>query len=375
MEKIKVLNIINDLGGGGAQKIVLNYLEDFRNDEKIEFKVLVIHSKSSKISNETNANVFYLDPPMCRIPYIRRFINNITIQRYVKRFLINNSVDIVHVHISELLKNTLRPIIDSNVLVRFDTLHSNPLRYKGKTLKIIKSAFNKYGFIPICLTEEQAVIAKKYYGFNNYEIVRNGIDFASIRTRIIKKEAARKLLGISNDVRVVLGVGRLDKIKRFDLLIDIFNEIHNEDKNVILLISGDGNEKINLINKVKSMNLQESVVFLGYIDNIIPIYCASDVLVITSESESTSLTLLEAQACNLRCVISSGTPNEAIISNKVKKMSKNARIEEWVQAISDDVSSEKKVYSASDYEVHNQSKKMRDIYIKYYNKYKEKVGR
>jgi hypothetical protein len=97
------------------------------------------------------------------------------------------------------------------------------------------------------------------------------------------------------------------------------------------------------------------------------------VLAVTSISESASLVALEAQLCGLRCVLSDGVPKESIISNNSKKMKKDAGISEWVDALMDKDYVGTAILSNEDYEVHNISKKMKEIYLRYYNEYRNNI--
>lgn len=379
-KKIKIMHLIGSMGDGGAQKIVLSYIEDFRNDKEVELKLYVSESKTDSIYDkliEANGyNVEYLNIKHTKlnIPIIRRIIDTRRANREWKRAIKEFNPDIVHVHISELLLSTLNAIVCNNVPIRFDTLHSNPLRYKGKKLKVIRRAFQKENFIPICVTEEQAKIAKKYYGFKRFEIVHNGIDIKEIKQKLIEKEEARKIYDIPNDAYVIIGVGRLNKIKNFELLIDIFRIVSEKNNNAILIIAGRGKEYNNLQKKVNSLNLKDKVRFIGNKDNIIPLYCAADVMGVTSTSESASLVLLEAQICGLRCVISKGVPNESIITDKVQQMSRNATLEDWAYAIQNQNFMGHAVCKDKDYEKHEISRKMKNIYMKYWEEYKENEG-
>lgn len=375
MKKIKIMHIIDDMNDGGAQRIILNYLRDLKNDEDVEIKLFVYGFKNNsyvnRIIEKEHLNVCYLNTKNTKIniPYFRKFFNQQIAYHVWYKAIKEYQPDIIHVHISPLLFNCLNAISKYDALIRFDTLHSHPSRFKGIELRYIKRAFQKEKFIPICVTNEQAQLAKKYYGFNKYEVVYNGIDIENIKSKIVSKENARNLYNISLNTFVIIGVGRLDKIKRFDLLIDIFKKILEKKENSILIIAGNGREKSNLINKAKSLNILDKVRFIGNQDNIIPLYCASDVLVITSKSESASLVLLEGQVCNLRCVISSGVPSESIVTKNVKKMNTNATIDDWSTSILDCNYVGKKINDLSSYDVHDISKKMKGIYLKYWREY------
>ena len=377
MSKLKVMHLIWSMKAGGAQQIVLNYLRDFKDDPDIELKLYVYtepsNSKYDTEIRERGYNVEYLNNPSTRVklPYIKRWFQRPISKKTWSEAIQKFQPDIVHVHISALLSNTLEPIINANIPIRFDTLHSDPRRYVGKEKKIICKAFNEERFIPVCVTKEQVELAKKHYGIKNFELLRNGIDIESIKNRIISKEEARNLLGLPKDAFIIAGVGRLNKVKNFSLLIDSFVEVLKEKPNAILVIAGDGEEKKNLHNQVKKYSIEDKVKFLGQQSNIVPVYCASDVLGVTSISESSSLTLIEAQICGLRSVISSGVPSESIISSLVKQMSPSDGVHMWSRAFLDENFMGEAICKVDDYEVHESSKKLKEIYFKHWNNYRQ----
>lgn len=380
MSKLKVMHLIWSMEAGGAQQIVLNYLRDFKDDPDIELKLFVFtcpsDSKYDTEIRECGYNVEYLNSPSTKIkiPYIKRWFQRPISKKAWSEAIQRFQPDIVHVHISGLLSNTLEGIINSNVPIRFDTLHSDPRIYVGKEKKVICKAFNEERFIPICVTEEQVGLAKRHYGIKKFEVLRNGIDIESIKNKIISKVDARKQLGLPKDAFIIAGVGRLHKVKNFSLLIDSFVEVLKEKPNAILVIAGDGEEKKNLHKQVKKYGIEDKVKFLGQQSNIVPVYCASDVLGVTSISESASLTLIEAQICGLRCVISSGVPCESIISPLVKQMSFSDKVDKWAKAFIDKDFIGVPICKKGDYEVHELSKKLKAIYFKYWNDYKRDWG-
>lgn len=376
MRKLKVMHLIWSMKAGGAQQIVINYLRDFKDDPDIDLKLYVFTNPSdSKYDTEIKEcgyNVKYLNNPSTRIkiPYIKRWFQRSISKKAWTEAIKEFNPDIVHVHISGLLSYTLEPIMNANVPLRFDTLHSDPRRYVGKDKKIICRAFNEERFIPVCVTEEQTELAKICYGINNFEVVHNGVDIKSIKNKIIPKVDARSILDLPKEAFIIAGVGRLNKIKNFSLLIDAFTLVLKEKSNAMLIIAGDGPEKNALYKQVKKYGIQDKVKFLGNQYNVIPVYCASDVLGITSISESSSLTLIEAQICGLRCVMSSGVPRESIISSFVEQMLPSAQADKWAKAFINEDFVGESVCEESDYEVHQISKKLKDIYFRYWNEYK-----
>lgn len=377
MKRIKVMSLIWSMGDGGAQQVIINYLRDFCNDPDIEFKVYVYtkptNSKYDKEIAEKGYNVVYLNNPRTRvqIPYIKRFFQNPVSKKTWMKAIGAYNPDIVHVHISALLNATMPGIVKYNIPVRFDTLHSSPYRYKGRIKKIISNAFQHQNVIPVCVTEMQVEEAKEWYGITKYEIVRNGVDIEQIRKKCCSKHEGRIRFGIDDNSFVVIGVGRLNPIKKFDLLIEAFAKIHQVEDNSILIIAGDGEEKDRLIQLAQKFGVGRYIKFLGNIVDTTKLYCAADVLAVTSDTESSSLVAIEAQTCGTRCVLSAGVPKESILLTRTQKLKKNATSEEWCKALLNDSYENAPIASVEDYEVHNMSKKMKEIYLKYYSVYEE----
>ena len=370
MQKLKVLQLISSMGDGGAQQIVINYLKDFVQDDRIECKLLVMENKTNskydKYLEKNNFDVDYLNIPKkySNIPLYNAFKRIIKLNNLINDYIKKYKPDIVHIHMTGSAVFCIKYIRKNRDIVNFITIHSNPLRDKGNDLKAMKYILHLSNVIPVSVNDEQDKLAKMHYNINKGEIVRNGIDIAEIKKKIISKDKARKLYNVSKDAFLVIGVGRLNKIKRYDILINSFARVLANNNKALLLIAGKGEERSNLEELVKKLKIENSVRFLGNQENIIPLYCAADVLVVSSKTESSSLVLVEAQVCKTRCVISNGTPNESIITNKVFKMKENATIDEWKEAILNVNYKGKQVCDINDYEVHNISKKMVDIYLK-----------
>ena len=90
--------------------------------------------------------------------------------------------------------------------------------------------------------------------------------------------------------------GRLDPIKNFDLLLHIFSSCVRKNPHVRLLIVGDGPEKQRLETLCHDKGIQDSVVFTGQQENVLPYLRAMDVFLLTSLREQMPMTILEAMA-------------------------------------------------------------------------------
>lgn len=373
MKKIKVMNLIYHMGDGGAQQIIINYLRAFHNDPDIDFRLCVFtgptNSKYDREIREKNYNVVYLNQPdtRCPIPYVRRFFRKKVVTKAWEAAIRDFQPDIVHVHISALLEQTLPAIIRTDVPVRFDTLHSNPYRYQGAIRNVIADAFQNRNVIPICLTQEQVKMAQDWYGIREYELVRNGMDVESLRQSRCSPQEARRQFHLDPDAFVVIGVGRLNPIKNFSLLIEAFAQLLKIRPDAQLVFAGDGPERENLTHLAREKGLADRVIFLGNVTDVVRLYCAADVVAVPSVSEALPLVALEAQICGIRCVLSDGVPSESILLENTRKLPAGATAQDWAKALLDTQYTGSTVLPVDLFDVHQINRHMKEIYLKHYH--------
>jgi len=110
----------------------------------------------------------------------------------------------------------------------------------------------------------------------------------------------RESLGLSDDEFIFITVGRLIKRKNLGLLLDVFklicSKIHSK-----LIIVGDGPEKKELEQKAIDLGIENSVKFLGFIDNAekFQYLNASDIYISTAFHEGFGIVFLEAMESGL----------------------------------------------------------------------------
>lgn len=105
----------------------------------------------------------------------------------------------------------------------------------------------------------------------------------------------RKELGIGANDKLIIFVGRLNKIKGIDVLIKAFSQLHHEKMDLTLAIIGpDDGEGSNLKKMVKSLGLENRVYFVGFVKDPASAYTDADILVYPSRYEIFGLVPFEA---------------------------------------------------------------------------------
>ena len=142
-------------------------------------------------------------------------------------------------------------------------------------------------------------------------VVPPGIDLATFQP--LDRAEARRKIGYGPG-RVLLFVGRLERLKGVDVAIKALALLRDRDHDDLRLIvlgedvrDGDESEKERLKAVATSLGVRDRVDFLGSVaHHELPyFYAAADAVVMPSYSESFGLVALEAQACG-RPVVASG---------------------------------------------------------------------
>ena len=118
----------------------------------------------------------------------------------------------------------------------------------------------------------------------SYQIY-NPFDFKQIR-----KNSEAKV--VFEEGKYLVHLGRFSPEKRHDLLLDAFGKI--SDKNLILLLLGDGDLKGEILSKIESLGLKDRVKLLGWVENPFPYLKKAEVTVLSSDFEGLPTMLIES---------------------------------------------------------------------------------
>jgi glycosyltransferase involved in cell wall biosynthesis len=134
------------------------------------------------------------------------------------------------------------------------------------------------------------------------EVVLNGIDVAAVRSAA-PLDGGREALGISPGQFVVGTVGRLEPVKGYDVLLHALARWPAGAPPVVAVIAGDGSRREELEALARSLGIADRVRFPGWIERPEGLYPLLDAFVLSSHSEGTSLSLLEAMAVGCAPVV------------------------------------------------------------------------
>lgn len=125
----------------------------------------------------------------------------------------------------------------------------------------------------------------------------------------------RRSLGIDEDKKILLYVGRLAAEKNIKELFMLLSDWQRND--LVLLLVGDGPYRATLERLAKEMNISDMVVFAGMVRpaEIVKYYRLGDVFVSASQSETQGLTYIEAMTSGLPIVCKADTCLNTVVTN------------------------------------------------------------
>lgn len=148
------------------------------------------------------------------------------------------------------------------------------------------------------------LIEKKIFPEEKIKILYDPI----IEVNKVNKYLKDKNLEDFRDKKYFLNIGRLTKQKNQILLLKAFSKIISNNKDLSLIIAGEGEERIKLERYIKLNHLKDKVFLVGHNNNIFPIIKNSIAVISTSLWEDPGAVMIEASFCN-KNVISSNCPN------------------------------------------------------------------
>mgnify|MGYP000649542955 FL=1 len=165
-------------------------------------------------------------------------------------------------------------------------------------------------------------------GFNNTIVINNPCSFSpTSKMKICYKK------------KQILAVGRLNDwyVKGFDNLLLVWSKIAPIAPEWCLVIAGDGDDNSkSYLNKITSKyQIEEQVIFIGFVSDIKKIYLESSIFVLSSRNEGMPMCLIEAmsQGCAVASFDCVSGPKELITHEKNGLLVKNQDNKDMEKAI------------------------------------------
>lgn len=181
----------------------------------------------------------------------------------------------------------------------------------------------------VCVSKANQDIVELKNKLTNTTTIYNPLNLKDIEKK--SKEA------VPFEYEYILAVGRLVALKQFDKLIDSYSRSILPEKNVKLVIVGDGPELEKMKDLVATLNLSNHIIFTGFSNNPYKYMKKAKFLILSSEYEGFGIVLAEALACGTPVIsfdLMSG-PNEIITNEHNGLLVENQNFEKLTEAINE----------------------------------------
>lgn len=328
---MKILQITYALSSGGAERFLVDLLNELSVQEDTDITFLMIKSEKE------DGNSFYLKELDPRIHVKSLGMQKITSSIFMKlyRFIKRENPDIVHIHLSPIILYCIMPLLFFRKPVYIETIHNEVARIDNgsKIKRILKHWVYKLKRANICtISDKNAREFKRVYGRDCNALIYNGRKLSKATDKY--DSVLQEIEGYkwNKDTLVVTHIARCAPQKNQDLLIDSFNRLLDEHANVILLIIGNGfdSEKGHALQQ----KARKGIYFLGEKHNVQDYLLGSNAFILSSLYEGMPITLIEALACG--CIPLS-TPvsgvTDLIVDGKNGFVSKDFTIESYMDML------------------------------------------
>ncbi len=305
--------------------MLMNYYRHI-DREKIQFDFLVHRDFEAAYDQE----IMKLGGRIYRLPRLNPI--SLSYKKKLDQFFADHrEYKIIHSHLDCMSAIPLKVAKKYNIPVRIAHSHSSSqTKDKKYFLKLYyKNKIKKYATELFACSQ---AAGQWMFNTNHFHVLNNAIDADQYKYNPMVRAAERKNFGITEETMVIGHVGRFAPPKNHKYLIELFDVVRKIIPNTILLLIGDGELRSQAESRVKELGLGGKVIFTGQRTDVSQLLQAMDVFVFPSIYEGLPVSLIEAQAAGLPCLISDKVPIECKKTDLVKQIPLND-INKWVESI------------------------------------------
>ena len=331
--------ITGNMNAGGAESLIMELLRF----KKANFQIrLIIHSDCNNYNGIYDREIESLNIPVSHLSSV----GSIGILRYRKEF--QNLVqaigkpDIIHSHLNAVGGFIAWVAASCGIVHRIVHCHAD-ITYRGSFIKRIKSEFvlsimkwfvNRYGTDFWACSE--AAAKRLFYKDKRTVIIPNIIDVQKYLNTDKKHKKEREKLKIDNKVILIGAVGRIARIKNYEVILKAVKLLKEKEYNIRFICYGRPMDEAyyqELLQLSEQLGICNLINFLGNCQTVYDSIAAFDIFVMPSITEGFGIAALEAQAAGIPCIVSTGIPTEVDMELGLIKKIRPDDIEGWSKAI------------------------------------------
>jgi len=307
---LRVLHVTFNMGIGGTEQVIRQLIQGMAA-ESVESEILCIDGHIGPIGEA-------LQQAGVAVHMVTRKQGfDWSLIATIRKHLREGRFDVVHCHqYTPWFYGWLGALRTRSkvVLTEHGRFHPDRYRYKAMLINPVMALFTP-SIVAISEATKDALVKYEFIPRHKIHVIYNGI--APLVRDNEEAEKVRDSLGIPKDAFVVGTVSRLDPVKNQTMMLKAFKLFSEKKPNSYLLMVGDGPDKDELMSLVGEYGINERVIFTGFINSPVHYLAAMDLFLLSSHTEGTSMTLLEAMSLKIPAVATRVGGNPEIVADGI----------------------------------------------------------
>lgn len=305
----RVAHVTFDMGIAGAEQVICNLVEN-TDPSRYEVSILCLDQPVGPFGIQLQKKGYPV------IGFNRQPGFDLTLIKAIRKHIQAHRIDVLHCHqytpyIYGLFGAAMTPC--KVIFTEHGRFYPDHRKLKRVLINPFLNLFTD-DVTAISAATREALIQYENFPGNKVRVVYNGIHDA--RFLMPPDPELKKSLGIRETARVLATVARLDPIKNQKMMLRAVKIVQQDYPETVLILVGDGPERESLENLTSELGLSASVIFTGFREDAHRFYKIADIFLLTSFSEGTAMTLLEAMAAGIPCIGTDVGGNPEIIRDQ-----------------------------------------------------------
>lgn len=328
---IRIIHVVSNMNVGGIETMLMNLYRNINRD-KIQFDFIENTKDESYYDKEiTELGGIVFKHISLRLFSIFHYIFGLS--KLIKN--LENPL-IIHSHIS--INSLLVLLIAKYNGIPTRIAHSHESHKSIREHRIFRRPLifilKKFINVPVTHRFACSIEAGKWLFGNKDDIyvLKNSIMAENYVYSNIIRNTKRTDLNCEN--KFIIGhIGNFTKAKNYPFIIEVFKEIQSKLHNSELILVGNSSNNPEVERMVKEFGLERNVKFLGIRSDVHEILQVMDVLLFPSLFEGLPVTLIEAQANGLKCIVSDTITKEVDITGLVEFIPLSKPASYWAEQV------------------------------------------
>jgi len=310
MQKLKVLHLTFDMRIGGTEQVIKNLIEN-TDQQQFDMSILCLESPLGLFANDLLAKGVAITA-LSRTPGF-----DYKLIKQIRTHIKQHNIDILHCHqYTPWVYGALAAVVTKTKVIFTEHGRFYPDSSTWKR-KLINPWLHRITTTTtaISFATKNALVTYENLPANNIQVIYNGISPLKINHEKVKE--LRQELGIYNNTLCLGTIARLDPIKNHPMMLQAFKQVLDSGIKAKLVIVGDGEMRDTITLLITELGLEKHVIMTGNQAKPQHHLALMDIYLLSSLSEGTSMTLLEAMSIGKPCIVTDAGGNPEVIQDQL----------------------------------------------------------